>query len=326
MPLHTMRPFYGIVVLWCILALTPSAQGEPAIQLWNPVASVNGFIITPQDLNHEIGQLRWEMDQRNQPLSDTQIEALRPQLIENLIERELLYQQAQQKNIKIRPQWVERELTGVKFQFKDEGVLEDHLARMDMDKDQFRERIRKGLIIRRLIRRDVLRQIKISEKEMQVFYQSHPDLFLREEQVRARHILVALPNRMDPDKNEAALKKIQAIQLQLAQGANFAVLALEYSDCSSKNQGGDVGYFSRNQMVEPFSTAAFDLQPGQISDVVTTRYGYHLIQLLDRRPPARMAYKNTRAKIERTLRRDKEQQKMTTYLANLKRKAEIKRF
>jgi peptidyl-prolyl cis-trans isomerase C len=312
---------FGTALFW-----TDWALAEPAIQLWNPLATVNGFIITPQDLTREIGQLRAEMDFRNQPITDAQIESLRPQLVENLVERELLYQQAQLKDIKIRSQWVDRELIILKQRFKDADAYQQYLNQMDMEAAQLEERIRKGLIIRRLIRREILRQIRVSESEMQSFYRHHSEYFRREEQVRARHILVAVPSNANAEQKDAALLKIQTIQTQLQQGGDFALLALEYSNCPSKNRGGDLGFFSRDQMVKDFSDVAFSLGKGQISEVVATRYGYHLIQLIDRRPATQMPYKNVRAKIERTLRRDKEQEAVDSYLASLKRRADIKRY
>lgn len=314
------------VLLLTVLMLTGRSIAEPAAQLWNPVATVNGFIITPQDLNHEIEQLRWEMDIRNQPLTDRQLDKLRPQLIDNLIDRELLYQKARKNNYKIRSQWVDREVVSLKHRLKNNTSLEKYLDQMNMDMAQFKEHIKKGLIIRRLIRRDVLRRVKVTETEMQAFYRRYPEFFRQDEQVRARHILIKVQNMNSEKQRKAALAKIRALQTRLEQGAEFAVLALEYSNCPSKNQGGDVGYFTRNQMVAAFSDAAFNLQPGEISDIVTTRYGYHLIQLIDRKPPSQMAYKNVRTKIERTLRRNKEQEKIDAYLAGLKRKAAIEKF
>jgi parvulin-like peptidyl-prolyl isomerase len=324
---HASMMIYIALMLLASLTIPdrPRAE-ESAVQLLNPVAMVNGFIITPQDLNHEVEQLRWEMDIRNQPLTDRQLDELRPQLIENLIGRELLYQNAQKNNYKIQSQWVDREVAGLRHRLKNDTTLEQYLDQIHMDMAQLKEHLKKGLIIRRMIRRDVLRNVRVSESEMQAFYQRYPDFFRQEEQVRARHILIKVPSGHSEERQEAALTKIQALQAQLEQGAEFSVLALEYSDCPSKNRGGDVGYFTRNQMVTAFSEAAFNLQPGEISDMVVTRYGFHLIQLIDRKPPSQIAYKNTREKIERTLRRNKEQTKIDAYLAGLKRKADIKKY
>jgi parvulin-like peptidyl-prolyl isomerase len=325
--MHLLRRLtLPIVLLGFAFLVSSSANAEPAIQLWNPVATVNGFIITPQDLDYEVLQLRGEMDIRNQPVTDQQLEELRPQLIENLINRELLYQQAQQKNMKIRSQWIDREIVALKQRFDDETQFRAYLDRMGMGDKQLRERIEKGLIVRRLMRRDILRQIKVSESEMQAFFRQHPEFFAREEQVRAKHILVAVKEGASTEVHEEAIAKIQAIQAQIEQGADFSVLALEFSDCPSKHRGGDVGYFSHDQMVRAFSDMAFNLQPGDISEIVVTRHGYHLIQLIDRRPPTQMAYKDAREKIERTLRRNKEQEKIEAYLTSIKRRADIKRF
>jgi peptidyl-prolyl cis-trans isomerase C len=314
-----------IVVVLLLMALPTAAIADAVntIQVLNPVATVNGFIITPQDLDQETGLLMAEMDVRNQPISIQQTGQLRSQLIENLIERELLYQQAQQKNIKIQSVWVDRAVNELKQRLRRVATMESYLEMSGLNADQLRERIRRGLIVRRLLHREVINRVKVSESEMKAFYQQNPHLFRREEQVRARHILIKIKGKESP---EHALLQIQAIQAKLRQGADFAVTALEYSDCPSKNRGGDLGFFTRDQMVSAFSEAAFALAPGEISDIVTTRYGYHLIQLVDRRPPAQMAYKDMRNKIERTLRQLKEKKSAENYLAGLKRQAAIERF
>lgn len=312
----------GFVAGLLLMALSTAtiAGAEDTIQVLNPVATVNGFIITPQDLDQETGLLMAEMDVRNQPMSIQQAEGFRSQLIENLIERELLYQQAQQKNIKIRSVWVDRAVIELKRRLRRIGTMESYLEMSGLNDDQLRERIRKGLIVKRLLHREVLKRVKVSESQMQAFYQQNPRLFRREEQVRARHILIRTEGKASP---EDALLQIRAIQIKLRQGADFAVTALEYSECPSKNRGGDLGYFTRDQMVSAFSEAAFALAPGEISDIITTRYGYHLIQLVDRRPPTQMDYKDVRKKIERTLRQLKEKNAAENYLSGLRARATI---
>ena len=121
------------------------------------------------------------------------------------------------------------------------------------------------------------------------------------------------------------MERIETLRRQIENGANFAVLALEYSDCPSKARAGDLGYLTRDQMIASFGEVAFALKPGEVSDIVETRFGYHLIQMIDSKPPALLAYNDVREKIERTLRRDKENRAVRSYVAELKSQSEIQR-
>lgn len=303
-----------------ISCLNAWAQSESTQK---PLAIVNGVAITPNDLQMEADLLKVEMSQRNYPIGDSQLADLRSQLIQNVIERELLYQQATSREIQINPRWVNREWDEMQTQLGRAATVNTYLKRAGLSKDQMESRIRKGLIVRRLLRREVLRSIRVSEAEMQAFYSRHPEFFNREEQVRARHLLIAVPNWDNEAERARALSRIQALEQRIREGANIGSLAIEHSDCPSKSRGGDLGYFARTQMIQPFAEAAFALQAGEISQVIQTRFGYHLVELIDRRPPSRMAYKNVRDKIELTLRRNKEKAAAETYVNRLKQKSQI---
>ena len=290
------------------------------------IVLVNETPITRQDLQMEADLLDAEMRHRNRILPGHQKAKLSRPLVENLIERELLYQNAQQKKIEIQNRWVDRAIADLKADLKSASAFNTYLKNAHINEKQLRARIQKGLIVRRLLHREVLRQIKVSEAEMQVFYRENPDFFHRKEQVRIRQIMIAVDPQDDISKRGDALLRIQAIQKRLSEGDNFAALAIAYSEDKSSAVGGDLGYLQRNQMIETFADAAFSLQTGEISDVIETRIGYHLIQMVDRIPPSGLAYREARTKIERTLRRNKEKKATDAYLGKLKRRASIKRM
>ncbi len=290
------------------------------------VAVVNETQITRQDLEQEASLLEAEMRHRNTVLSKRRMARLKRQLVENLIERELLYQRAQQKKIEIRNQWVDRAIIDLKSDLKAKAGYKSYLENAKISEAQLKARIRKGLIVRRLLRRDVIRQIKVSEAEMQAFYRDHPEYFQRKEQVRVRQIMVAFDRKGNRINRGEALLRIQTIQDKLKQGGTFAALAIDYSEDNSRASGGDLGYLERDHMITSFADAAFSLKPGQISDIVETPLGYHLIQMVDRVPSSQLDYRNARTKIERTLRRNKEKKATDRYLAKLKRQASITRL
>lgn len=311
--------------LMCSLVLCLLGQITPSMaqSTHSVLVKLNEVEITRKDLDMEIAMLKAEMDFRNRPLSKKQLDDLHEPLIENLINRELLYQRATQMKLKIRKRWVDRALADLGIQLGGRSALKTYIKDAGLSEALLKERIRKGLIVRRLLHRDVLRRIKVSEAEMQAFFRKHPEFFIRQERVRTRHILIATGKRDDIGKKGEALLRIQSIQNQIQAGANFAVMALEYSDDPSRERGGDLGYLEYAEMVRGYADAAFALKPGEVSDIVETRSGYHLIQMVDRIPSTQMAYRYARAKIQRTLRRNKEKSAIEGYLKKLKRNTEI---
>jgi peptidyl-prolyl cis-trans isomerase C len=311
-------PAVAAIAMFCCLPCHAQIVSRPPV-------IVNSVPITSQDIKQEAAIIAAAMQQRNLKWTKKQILDLGDEIAGMLIDRELLYQRAQQRNIKIRSPWIERALLELKTEIGSATAFDAYLKKTELNEERLKARIQKGLIVKRLLHRDVLSRIKVSEAEMQAFFRRYPDYFIRKDEIRVRQIFIAFPDGDDISARGAALLRIQSIQDRLRAGEDFAVLALEYSDDPSKARGGDLGYLERNQMIGSCADAAFALEPGQVSDIVETRFGYHLIKMVDRIPSSRMSYRNARAKIERTLRRNKEQAATTAYLAELKKQAVIKR-
>jgi peptidyl-prolyl cis-trans isomerase D len=123
----------------------------------------------------------------------------------------------------------------------------------------------------------------ISEQEIAQYYTAHQEMFHREEQVRARHILFKLPEEATAEQEAAVREKAEQVLHELRKDGDFAALAQQYSeDMASREKGGDLGFFSRGQMVKPFEDAAFSLPVGELSELVRTAFGYHILRLEDK--------------------------------------------
>jgi len=118
-------------------------------------------------------------------------------------------------------------------------------------------------------------------------------------------------------------KKAEELLVQLRQGADFEQLAREHSDCPSSAQGGDLGAFGRGAMVPRFEEAAFALEPGEISGIVETRFGYHIIKLAEKTDTRTVPYDEARSDISRYLSTQKMQQGMSNFIEGLRNEAEI---
>jgi parvulin-like peptidyl-prolyl isomerase len=145
------------------------------------------------------------------------------------------------------------------------------------------------------------------------------------ERARARHILIRVPPDASKDDREAALKKIKDVQEQLKKGADFADLAKKYSeDPGSKDHGGDLGYFSRGDMVPAFDKAAFALDVGQTSDIVTTDFGYHIIQVEEKKAASGMSLDEIKDDLRDYLFQQRGAKRFESYVKDLRSKADIK--
>lgn len=162
---------------------------------------------------------------------------------------------------------------------------------------------------------EVGKKITIDDTTVSSYYTEHKADFTTPEQRHARHILIKVDKDSSKEAQDAQLKKAQKVLKLAQQGTDFAQLATEYSEGPTKSDGGDLGYFAKGQMVKPFEDAVFSLKKGQISDIVTTSYGYHIIKLEDIRPQEVKPLDEVKAEIVATLQK-KQAQPIAFQLAN----------
>lgn len=145
------------------------------------------------------------------------------------------------------------------------------------------------------------------------------------EEVKASHILIKVEPTADDATKAAARKKIEDLQQKLKAGGDFAELAKENSEGPSNVRGGDLGYFKRGQMVKPFEDVAYSMKIDEVSDLVETRFGYHLIKVSDKKPEQTLAYADVKDKIAQRLKQEKVEKDATLYVEDLKKGAKIEK-
>ncbi len=159
---------------------------------------------------------------------------------------------------------------------------------------------------------------QVSQQEIAQYYQQHQKEYEVPDQVKVRHILIKVAPNADAKTDAAAKQKAEDLLKQLKAGANFADLAKKYSDDpGSKDQGGELGFIQHGVTVKPFEDAAFALQPGQLSDVIKTQFGYHIISVEEKQTAHTKPLEEVKAQILATLTRDKEAQEETNYAQQL---------
>jgi peptidyl-prolyl cis-trans isomerase C len=301
---------------------TDIAPGDSsAADLKKTVARVNGKEITRAELNQAKKiVLANKPSMQIPPLMQKEFET---QTLNQLISSELLYQASQKLDIKDLDKQAEDKLAEIKKRFTDPKVYAAELEKIGIDEKGLFESNRHDLAIAYLVNTMIAPDIKVSEEEIKKFYDQNPDKFRQEELVRASHILIGVGDKAGVEEKKAAREKAEKLHKELVNGADFAKLAREHSTCPSGKQGGDLGYFGKGRMVPQFEQAAFALQPGGLSEVVETPFGYHIIKLVDRKKAESIPLSAARVKIENYLRAQKTNAAVETFVGEARKNAKI---
>jgi len=172
----------------------------------------------------------------------------------------------------------------------------------------------------------VLQHVKVDDRELRAFYDSHPNLFKTPALVKASHIFAAAGPGSPREKRKEAVALLRTVQAQLGQGIAFSELAIDYSQCPSSENGGDLGYFDKEKMIKGFAEAAFSLDSGEVSDIVRTGQGYHLIMVADRKPRSKLSFEDVQEQLRRNLKIEKTTREIKAYLETLRETAEVEIF
>lgn len=326
--------FKGMLILAAVFFVLASARAAVAEQSADTdkvekpadyVAVVNGVKISRQELDRKLDVMKARFSSRGMPVKGKRLAQLRETILNNLIEKELLYQESQARGIEVDSKQVEEQLANLKGQFKNEEEFQKRIASMNYSEQVLRDQIRENLAIRELIDREVTSKVSVSESEVASYYKKNKKEFEEPEKVHARHILIESGPDASDDEKAKAKEKIQDVQKQLEEGAEFSEVAKEHSEGPSSKSGGDLGYFSHGQMVEKFDKAAFALEPGEVSDIVETRFGYHLIKVEDKKPASTKSLDEVKTSIKDKLRNEKIMQKLEPYIESLKQKYPVEK-
>ncbi len=305
------------------------AQGKgdaPGSKVPPVVAKVNGKEIKAQEYNRLWKQLEMERGEPGGVKDPKERESLKEDVLQRLIAVEVLVQKADEMKIQANLEDVEKQIQQVQEKIGGEEAMKEALRLHGLSVEEYRADVLRGLKIQRLLQREVLDKISLDPKEIKEFYESNPDVFNVPEQIRARHILIRLAEKAADDKKKEAQQAIQKAAERIKKGEAFEAVAKEVSQDGSAPNGGDLGYFGRGQMDPDFEKAAFALEKGKVSQVVETRFGYHLIKVEDRRPPRKLAFEEVEAKLGEFLKRKKGEDGVKSYIEGLVAASKIERM
>ncbi len=320
----------GFLVAALVASAGFVAAAEPEAKKESPTVPVSAAAATPQGVVARVNGTAIDAVEllrakkvmlRGQTVPAEQQAAVDKQAVEQLISAELLYQAAAKLEYKDLEKEIDAKIALGKAKFKDEQAFKNAIKDMEMTEKDLRDYTRRDLLIQRFVDTTFVKTTTVTEAEARAFYDKNPDRFRQEESAKASHILVGVDEKASAEDKKKARERAEKLKKELTGGADFATLAKGNSSCPSSQQGGDLGYFGKGQMVPAFEKAAFALKPGEISDVVETQFGYHIIKLTEKKAAETVAFKDAKAKIEEFLTGQKINDAIQKYIADARKSA-----
>jgi parvulin-like peptidyl-prolyl isomerase len=317
-----MRARHLALAVLLLGLLAPPARA----QIPGLAARVNGRPITNERLERFFED--YATERGRSPASIWQpgpFKQLKREALDRLVEQEVLYQEAERRRLTATPAEAEQAVAVLKAKLSRPGAFARRLERSGFDEAGYQEWVRRQLSVRTLLERETAAAgLTVGDDEVRAFHAARPDLFTEPEEVRVRHILRTAPaGAPEPERRKARRAAEKARASALRRGSDFAALARKHSQDPSAERGGDLGFLSRGQMVAPFEEAAFALRPGEISQVVETAFGFHVIQAVERRGGGPIPEEQARDAIRRRLLGEKTERHLQERIAQLRAAARI---
>ncbi len=291
------------------LILVLSFGCQPEKSPLGVLARVDDRVITLEDFNKAFQEMR--LENQFSPGSHEALIEMKERFLDQLIDEALVLQEANRLNLTVTEQEVEAEIMRTKNDYKGES-LREYLNSRGLSFEDWRERVRKKILVEKTIRQGSQYVGAISTEEAQLYYEDHRDDYMLPERVNARQIVVA------------SKRNAERIMRALRKGTGFEELAVENSLGPEGRFGGNLGYFARGDMPEEFNVV-FSMEEGQVSEIVESPYGFHIFEVKDKTPERQLTFEEVVEDIKRKVVQMRSEQLYYQWLEELKRSAKIKR-
>ncbi len=291
-----------------------------------PVAMVNGEEIGRQEFDQLLNYFRYQYMQQGRQIQGAQLEQLKEMVLESMIDNVLMYQIAKENGYTPTENELNEELQKTKERFADDTAYQKALNQQGMTEADLREELEVQMTKYKFEQDKFGEQTTVEPSEVKAFYEDNPEQFEQPEQVRASHILIKLSEEATEEDKQAAKEKLMDAKERIENGEEFSEVAREVSEGPSSKRGGDLNYFGRGQMVPEFEEAVFNMEVGELSEIVETSFGYHLIKKTDAKEAMTVPFEEVEQDIKTHLERTKLQEAKKAFLEEKKQNADIQRF
>jgi len=288
------------------------------------VAIVNQEIITLSEVEKYAETAEKELRSEDPIQRKEEKKQLYRKIIDKLIEERLIEQEAKKLGIKVTSKEIEAALEEIKQRNNlTQEEFERALAKEGLSIDALKKQIEKRLQNTKLINFSLKMDVKMDEKKLREFYEKNIDRYQRTEQYRPAHIFFAIPKDATPAEIQEIKKKCQAVLEKIRRGEDFGEMALLYSEDTSSKDKGDLGFFRKGELLAVLEKEASRLKVGEVSGIVRSEFGFHIIKLLDRKGGGVIPFEEVVEKVKKDFMENEMEKAFKQFLTNLKEKSVI---
>ena len=294
--------FLVFLPLGCEKELAPISKDEV-------VATVNNVDITVSEFTTALTSLKTELSE-DTPLDEDRARLMKLNLLNQLIDRKLLVAEAETLGIEVNDVEIDDAVNRIIGEYPDQETFDEQVKNGNIDLDQWRREIEYKLLLEKLVESALTTEIEILPDEIETYYEENREDYSADEKVHALQIMVETM-----DLAEELLAEIE-------NGADFSSLATIHSISPDSARGGDLGFFSRDEMPPDFEIV-FKIKPGELSNVVESPYGFHIFKVLEKSPAKDMTLEEATPEIIEKLKRIKAEEEYGMWFSEIKERAQI---
>ena len=318
---RTLAVLAGVLTIGLSAAVFGEVSGAPAAHTDEVVARVNGAAIDAADLRAEVETI-YPSNAGHGGLDPERMKEIRSKALEELIVRELAYQQAVKLKAVVSMADTQAEYQRLR-QKVGPAAFDRELQASGLTSQQYLKQLQRRMTLESLMRQKIVLPSRVGPTALRAYYDQNLSKFQRPEQIHARLITVSVDPQAKPEDVARAKSKIESAYRELQGGKDFGSVAQQYSDDLYRVKGGDLGWVHRGRLEPDFEKVAFSLAVGKLSEPFRTSYGFSLIKVEGREPARQMSFTEISAGLEQELEQKKMLQLRNAWVEQLKKNAQI---
>jgi parvulin-like peptidyl-prolyl isomerase len=295
---------------------------KPAEALPKPVAKVSGTVLTEADLEAALNEIM-PAGVFHGGFSSKKRASYRPQAIEKMIDKELFYQEALKRGIAVDEEIIKGERDKTIKRFGSKKKFKAALEKAGLNDERYWEKLQKKYLVKQLIVVEVKDKAQVSDEEVKAYYGANEKKFMRPEARRLKHILISVKPEAMAEEWKTKKARAQEVIDKINTGQAMSAVAADYSDGPYRVKGGDLGIVHRGRLYPTLEKEVFQLEPGRLSGIIETIYGYHVVRVEEVKPQEQMRLEDVYPSVQKELTEKKEKQLHEALTAGLRGNALI---
>lgn len=314
---HVRTGFFLLVFFFSLSVCPPISEGAG-----DPVARVNGSVLTEIDLQDEINRVVPAIAFHG-GISPERLAKYRPKAIESMIESELLYQEALEMGLRADKKEIKNAVKTLRKKMGGKKKFRAALKVKGLTEKEYKKMLEKVLLVNMIINQEIERKSVVTEEAAREYYETNRGSYVRPEARRLSHILISVAPNALPEERQQKMRRAEDIREKAVGGEDFGLLAWDYSDDPYKYKSGDLGLVHKGRLDPSLEEEVEKLKEGEISEVIHTIYGFHIVKVNEIMESAQLEFREVSQKIMRDLADKKRENLREELISRLKEKADI---